>query len=48
MVHTETETIFKQGLRPLNKITKKHSMKTLCGTLDYPDLAKIDDVCILG
>ena len=41
MVRAETETIFKQN-------NKKARNENTCGTLDYPDLAKIDDVCISG
>lgn len=32
----------------LRKITEDHARKILCGTLDYPDWTKIDDICTLA
>lgn len=31
----------------LKKINKKHALQILCGTLEYPDWTKIEDVCTL-
>lgn len=31
----------------LKKVSKKHALDILCGTLEYPDWTKIEDVCTL-